>query len=202
MLLRIVQGYIPYVGSLGPMGLYGPIATLCNGGADQLKFPEDQFKLHGCVHFTKETCVCGFNMSKNGPSDQSEMTQDQLWPQGAHVWYILICGTSTICLSSHFHINEVGKWLSQGTNFSYVIWVCIRPVERKILHVLSDIYSKSNYLCPENIYQEDVLFLACKVIHILLQSCKIHMVNIKKECFESIGKDIKDLKSKKTGTVM
>ena len=23
---------------------------------------------------------------KNGPSDQSEMTQDQLWPQGAHVW--------------------------------------------------------------------------------------------------------------------
>ena len=24
---------------------------------------------------------------KNGPSDQSEMTQDQSWPQGAHVWY-------------------------------------------------------------------------------------------------------------------
>ena len=23
---------------------------------------------------------------KNGPLDQSEMTQDQLWPQGAHVW--------------------------------------------------------------------------------------------------------------------
>ena len=23
---------------------------------------------------------------KNGPSEQSEMTQDQLWPQGAHVW--------------------------------------------------------------------------------------------------------------------
>ena len=23
---------------------------------------------------------------KNGPSDQSERTQDQSWPQGAHVW--------------------------------------------------------------------------------------------------------------------
>ena len=28
-----------YVGALGPMGLYGPITTLWNGGADQLKFP-------------------------------------------------------------------------------------------------------------------------------------------------------------------
>ena len=55
-----------YVGALGPMGLYGPIATLWNGGADQLKFPEDQLKLHGCVQFTKETCVCGFKMSKKG----------------------------------------------------------------------------------------------------------------------------------------
>ena len=53
-----------YVGDLGPMGLYGPIAMLWNGGADQLKFPADQLKLHGCVHFTKETCVCGFKMSK------------------------------------------------------------------------------------------------------------------------------------------
>ena len=53
-----------YVGALGPMGLYGPIATLWNGGAYQLKFPADQLKLHGCVHFTKETCVCGFKMSK------------------------------------------------------------------------------------------------------------------------------------------
>ena len=50
----------PYLCALGPMGLYGPIATLCNGGADQLKFPADQLKLHGCLHFTKETCVCGF----------------------------------------------------------------------------------------------------------------------------------------------
>ena len=49
-----------YVGALVPMGMYGPIATLWNGGTDQLKFPEDQFKLHGCVHFTKETCYCGF----------------------------------------------------------------------------------------------------------------------------------------------
>ena len=46
------------------MGLYGPITTLWNGGADQLKFLADQLKLHGCVHFTKETCVCGFKMSK------------------------------------------------------------------------------------------------------------------------------------------
>ena len=46
------------------MSLYGPIATLWNEGADQLKFPADQLKLHGCVHFTKETCVCGFKMSK------------------------------------------------------------------------------------------------------------------------------------------
>ena len=46
------------------MGLYGPIATLWNGDADQLKFPDDQLKLHGCIHFTKETCVCGFRMSK------------------------------------------------------------------------------------------------------------------------------------------
>ena len=38
-----------YVGALGPMGMYGPIATLWNGGADQLKFPADQLKLHGCV---------------------------------------------------------------------------------------------------------------------------------------------------------
>ena len=53
-----------YMGALGPMGLYGPIATLWNGVADQLKFPADQLKLHGCVHFTKETCVCGFKMSK------------------------------------------------------------------------------------------------------------------------------------------
>ena len=53
-----------YVGALGPIGLYGPIATLWNGGADQLKFTADQLKLHGCVHFTKETCVCGFKMSK------------------------------------------------------------------------------------------------------------------------------------------
>ena len=54
----------PYVGALGPMGLYGPVATLWNGGADKLKFPEDQLKLHGCVYFTKEICVCGFKMSK------------------------------------------------------------------------------------------------------------------------------------------
>ena len=53
-----------YVGALGPMGLYRPIATLWNGGADQFKFSADQLKLHGCVHFTKETCVCGFKMSK------------------------------------------------------------------------------------------------------------------------------------------
>ena len=46
------------------MGLYRPIATLWNGGADQLKFMADQLKLHGCVHFTKETCVCGFKMPK------------------------------------------------------------------------------------------------------------------------------------------
>ena len=46
------------------MGLYGPIEMLWNGGADQLKFPADQLKLHGYVHFTKETCVCGFKMSK------------------------------------------------------------------------------------------------------------------------------------------
>ena len=80
-----VSTYSTYVGALGPMGLYRPIATLWNGGADQLKFPADQLKLHGCVHFTKKTCVCGFKMSKKGPSDQSEMTQDQSWPQGAHV---------------------------------------------------------------------------------------------------------------------
>ena len=54
----------PYVGALGPMGLYGPIVTLWNGGADQLKFPADHLKLHGFLHFTKETCVCGFKMSK------------------------------------------------------------------------------------------------------------------------------------------
>ena len=53
-----------YVGALGPMGLYGPIATLWNRGAYQLKFPADQLKLNGCVHFTKETCICGFKMSK------------------------------------------------------------------------------------------------------------------------------------------
>ena len=53
-----------YMGTLGPMGMYGPIPTLWNGGADQLKFPADQLKLHGCSHFTKETCVCGFKMSK------------------------------------------------------------------------------------------------------------------------------------------
>ena len=58
------KGLISYVGALGPMGLYEPIASLWNGGADQLKFPADQLKLHGCVHFTKETCVCGFKMSK------------------------------------------------------------------------------------------------------------------------------------------
>ena len=46
------------------MVLYGPIATLWNGFADQLKFPADQLKLHGCVHFTKETCICSFKMSK------------------------------------------------------------------------------------------------------------------------------------------
>ena len=46
------------------VGALGPIATLWNGGADQLKFPEEQLKLHGCVHFTKEICVCGFKMSK------------------------------------------------------------------------------------------------------------------------------------------
>ena len=69
------------------MGLYGPIATIWNGGADQLKFPADQLKLHGCVQFTKETCVCGFKCKKNGPSDQSEMTQDQSWPQDAHVCF-------------------------------------------------------------------------------------------------------------------
>ena len=73
------------MGAPRPMGLYGPIATLWNGSADQLKFLADQLKLHGCVHFTKETCLCGFKMSKNGPSDQSEMTQDQLWPQSSHV---------------------------------------------------------------------------------------------------------------------
>ena len=55
---------VAYVGALGPMGLYGPIATLWNGGAGQLKFTADQLKLHGCVNFTKETCVCGFKMSK------------------------------------------------------------------------------------------------------------------------------------------
>ena len=54
----------PYLGSLGSMGLYGPVATLWNGGADKLKFLADQLKLHGCVHFTKETCICGFKMSK------------------------------------------------------------------------------------------------------------------------------------------
>ena len=59
-----IDEFPPYVGALGPMSLYGPIATHWNGGADQLKFPEDQLKLHGCVHFTKETCVCGFKMSK------------------------------------------------------------------------------------------------------------------------------------------
>ena len=52
------------MGTLVPMVMYGPVATLCNRGADQLKFPVDQLKLHGCVHFTKETCVCGFKMSK------------------------------------------------------------------------------------------------------------------------------------------
>ena len=71
------------------MVLYGPIATLWNGGADQLKFPADQLKLHGCVHFTKETCVCGFKMSKNGPSEQSKMTKEQSWPQGAHIWQVV-----------------------------------------------------------------------------------------------------------------
>ena len=66
--MNVVPQSIPrsntYVGTLGPMGLYGPIATLWNGGADQLKFPADQFKVHGCVHFTKETCVCGIKISK------------------------------------------------------------------------------------------------------------------------------------------
>ena len=46
------------------MGLYGPISTLWNGGADELEFPADQLKLYGCVNFTKETCACGFKMSK------------------------------------------------------------------------------------------------------------------------------------------
>ena len=53
-----------YMGALVPMGMYGQITTLWNGGADQLKFPADQLKLHGCVHFTKEACVCGFKISK------------------------------------------------------------------------------------------------------------------------------------------
>ena len=61
---RYMERGAPYVGALVPMGLYGPIKTLWNGGAYQLKFPADQLKLHGCVHFTKETCVCGFKMSK------------------------------------------------------------------------------------------------------------------------------------------
>ena len=60
----VLRRSVSYVGALGPMGLYGPIAMLWNGGADQLKFPADQLKLHGYVHFTKETCVCGFKMSK------------------------------------------------------------------------------------------------------------------------------------------
>ena len=60
----VVVGLGSYVGALGPMGLYGPIATLWNGGSDQLKYLADQLKLHGCVHFTKGTCVCGFKMSK------------------------------------------------------------------------------------------------------------------------------------------
>ena len=77
----VIEQLLEYQGALGPMGLYGPIATLWNRGADQLKFPADQLKLHGCVHFTKETCVCSFKMSKKW----SEMTHDQLWPQGAHV---------------------------------------------------------------------------------------------------------------------
>ena len=61
---RYMEREAPYVGALVPMGLYGPIKTLWNGGAYQLKFPADQLKLHGCVHFTKETFVCGFKMSK------------------------------------------------------------------------------------------------------------------------------------------
>ena len=57
-MFKIVVKIGAYVGALGP------IATLWNGGADQLKFPAYQLKLHGCVHFTKETCVCGLKMSK------------------------------------------------------------------------------------------------------------------------------------------
>ena len=49
LLIRPPPHSIPYVGALGPMGLYGPITTLWNGDADQLKFPADQLKLHGCV---------------------------------------------------------------------------------------------------------------------------------------------------------
>ena len=60
----VLRRSVSYVGSLGPMGLYRQIAMLWNGGADQLLFPADQLILHGCVHFTNETCVCGFKMSK------------------------------------------------------------------------------------------------------------------------------------------
>ena len=103
-------GLEPYVGARGPMGLYGQIVTIWNGGAYQLKFPADQLKLHGCVQFTKETCVCGFKMSKKwsfGPirnearpivaAGRPHMTGTVHWGGGGVGWdikkRIVVCQT-------------------------------------------------------------------------------------------------------------
>ena len=50
---------------------------------------------------------------KNGPSDQSEMTQDQSWPQGAHVWLHLCISdknkseSQNICADKGYGTREV-----------------------------------------------------------------------------------------------
>ena len=43
------------------------------------------------------------NVKKNDPSDQSEMTQDQSLPQGAHVWFAKV---NFIAVECQFHVSD------------------------------------------------------------------------------------------------
>ena len=58
---------------------------------------------------------------KNGPSDQSEMTQDQSWPQGAHVWW---CDLSVYGWFVYWcHYDFCNKIVCEEWKRDYVLYI-------------------------------------------------------------------------------
>ena len=76
----------------------------------------------------KKHAIAVFKCQKNGPSDQSEMMQDQSWPQGAHVWTPGIATAVTITASR--------APLSEGTAHRRIIYQTLAPSSASAVSVV------------------------------------------------------------------